>query len=253
MFRKRAFTLIELLVVIAIIALLMAVLMPSLQRAREQARAVGCQSNLRQWAYYFTMYTQDTDGLFFGYSVSEEPGLWMKVLKPYWKEAYDLLCCPTATKPMTEGGRGIYSAWGEIQGGWATEPDEPPIHGSYGINNWVLNIPGGFGAARGEDHWKRIDVKGVGEIPLLLDCVWVDGWPHHYDAPPEYDGQWDPGAFNNNMQRYCTDRHRRALNASFLDSSVRRIGLKELWKLKWHRSFNVNVVEPDWPEWMSGY
>jgi len=228
MCKTRAFTLIELLVVISIIAVLMAVLMPSLQRAREQARAVGCQSNLRQWAYYYTLYGQDSEGASFGYSVSERPGLWMKILKPYWRDTYDLLCCPTATKPLTEGGRGTFSAWGDLSGGWATEPGEPAIHGSYGINNWVLNIPGGFGPAREEDHWKRLDVRGTGDIPLLLDCVWVDGWPHHYDEPPEYDGQWDGGAFNNNMQRYCTDRHRRALNASFLDFSVRRIGLKEL-------------------------
>ena len=44
--RKKAFTLIELLVVIAIIALLMAILVPTLSRVRKQAKAVGCQSNL---------------------------------------------------------------------------------------------------------------------------------------------------------------------------------------------------------------
>ncbi|NQT01038.1 MAG: prepilin-type N-terminal cleavage/methylation domain-containing protein, partial [Planctomycetes bacterium] len=46
--RNRGFTLIELLVVIAIIAVLMAILMPSLNRAREQGKRSTCLSNLKQ-------------------------------------------------------------------------------------------------------------------------------------------------------------------------------------------------------------
>ncbi len=60
----RAFTLIELLVVIAILAMLMAILMPALQRVREQAKEATCRSNLHQFALAQTMYADDSDGRF---------------------------------------------------------------------------------------------------------------------------------------------------------------------------------------------
>ncbi|MHC4326363.1 MAG: type II secretion system protein [Planctomycetota bacterium] len=62
--RIKGFTLIELLVVIAIIAILMAILMPALQRVKEQAGSVACQSNLKQMGLVVSMYTQDYDGKF---------------------------------------------------------------------------------------------------------------------------------------------------------------------------------------------
>jgi prepilin-type N-terminal cleavage/methylation domain-containing protein/prepilin-type processing-associated H-X9-DG protein len=59
---KRAFTLIELLVVIAIIAILMAILMPGLQRVKEQARFMSCRSNLRNYAVVQRLYCDDNNG-----------------------------------------------------------------------------------------------------------------------------------------------------------------------------------------------
>ena len=60
--QTRGFTLIELLVVVAIIALLIAILLPSLAGAREQARAVKCGSNLRQWGLGVATYSSNFDG-----------------------------------------------------------------------------------------------------------------------------------------------------------------------------------------------
>ena len=62
MTKSKAFTLIELLVVIAIIAVLMAVLMPALGRAREQGKRAVCLNNERQLTLAWIMYADENDG-----------------------------------------------------------------------------------------------------------------------------------------------------------------------------------------------
>ncbi len=76
--KGNGFTLIELLVVIAIIALLMAILMPALQRVRKQAKATVCQSNLHQWASSAMMYATEHEGKV--WIIPQGLGEWMEVL-----------------------------------------------------------------------------------------------------------------------------------------------------------------------------
>jgi prepilin-type processing-associated H-X9-DG protein len=110
-------------------------------------------------------------------------------------------------------------------------------------------------------NWRRPDVRSAGLIPFFADCGWVDGWPEHIDDPPEWNGEI--GTYiGQAMKQFCMDRHGGGtVNAGFLDWSVRKVGVKELWTLKWHRMFATDsdwtiaggAVPTDWPEWMRSF
>ena len=74
MVRRRAFTLIELLVVVAILALLMAILAPSLRRVKALSQSTVCAANLHQMGLAFQEYTRTYRNCFPFYRSDEKPG-----------------------------------------------------------------------------------------------------------------------------------------------------------------------------------
>ena len=269
MVKRKGFTLIELLVVIAIIALLMAILMPALQRVKKQANTVACLSLLNQWGKFFLMYTDEYNGkLMEGFSGSASGNnRWCKAMGEYYKWDSDLTCCPTATKPwFNEDGSdnglqgtflGATTAWGYYQNsGWPV-----PVKGSYGINGWCNNPDPGFSHSGKpeENHWRTPHVKQAGFVPLFMAAQRYNVWPEHTDPPPNFDGQNWSG--QTHMGRVALNRHTGFINSLFLDWSARKVGLKELWTLKWHRAFNTTgpytlaggAIASDWPDWLRNF
>lgn len=271
--KRPAFTLVELLVVIAIIALLMSILMPALARVRVQAKAVLCQSNLKQMAAAFDMYTSDNDGRFQqGWDGLPVEGCgncgkpcsnwWIHAIKPYYKSP-DVCLCPMAVKTGWEVDKDIYWESGATFLAWSGHGwlgAEGEVYGSYGINGWVEDnqCPAESRQTAGR-RWRHTAVSGAGNIPLLLDAPWIDTWPLDDDEPPASDDlYWQSCSY---MGRFTKNRHNGGINAVFVDYSVRWIGLKEMYTLKWHREFYVaneytlaGGGNPSfWPEWMKQF
>jgi len=102
---------------------------------------VACLSNLKQWGLYFSMYTGDNNDYFQHgwWSGQDYRGTSVAVLRPYYEGSEDLLCCPTATRPVTELGTHPFAAWGTYTAD--QRPCFAGLCGSYGINAWVRNPP----------------------------------------------------------------------------------------------------------------
>jgi len=256
--RKKGFTLIELLVVISIIALLMSILMPALSRVKKQAQSVACMSRLKSWGLIYKLYTDDYQGSFpLGWGATDTTQ-WLVTLRPLYHDDRDMLLCPTATRlVLGAGDSGTWKAWTRNIGGI-------DYIGSYGNNSWTDNMSADRGDRKKEWFWKTTqNTPNAITVPVLGDSTWHDAWPRHTDTPIsslEGFAYGDQGT-TNEMNHFCIDRHNGWTNMMFADWSVRHVGLKELWTLKWHRAFEVNgawtkmggATPGDWPEWMRRY
>jgi prepilin-type N-terminal cleavage/methylation domain-containing protein/prepilin-type processing-associated H-X9-DG protein len=116
----QAFTLIELLVVIAIIAILAAMLLPSLARAKETAKRISCANSLHQFGIAARMYIDDNDGRF---PPRTTVNRWPSLLRDTYRDLNLLRCPSDGPKPPASGpGSAAYPADGAPR--------------SYIINGW---------------------------------------------------------------------------------------------------------------------
>ena len=267
------FTLIELLVVISIIALLMSIMMPALGKAKKVAQAAVCMSNLHQWGLAFKQYFQDNDG-------RANMGLgWVLPLVPYFLNIEEdelvpgrvysgLLICPSAKKtqlPIVQGvdqkGKKFY-AWLEWPGEGDDESGDVGFKGSYGVNQYVVtdldDRNDDEGGRTWDEIWHTANVREAAYVPLLLDSARGGQTPLPQDDPPAFDGEiyFSEPSDIHEVKGFCQNRHNERVNCVFLDFSVRPVGLKELWELRWHRNWirdRASTPRPDFCTITSDY
>jgi len=224
---SRAFTLIELLVVIAIIALLMAILMPALSRAREQGKRAACMSNTKQLALAWNLYADDFDGKLV--NANTGPASTVNSDKGYWVRWVD---STTATEEQKlQGVRDgllyryvpndrLYKCPTGVRGEVETYSIPDAMNGYY-------YIPG----AQQQIKTLRTQIKSLAEQIVFLDegRLSPSSWTIWYDQ----ERWWDQ----------ITARHGDGTNFSFADSH------SEYWK--WKDPRTLEVAKADYLTWQN--
>ena len=174
---------------------------------------------------------------------------------------------PASPTGLTSHVGGTFLAWGRLwPKGRGPEPwYQYDSYGSYGFNHAVGNYWWWDQADEyyRERAWRTVDVRGRDRIPVQFDSAWP--WTGYgygysfYDPPPQCDAIPTLDVRGSTwFHPSCINRHAGGINTLFLDFSARKVGLKELWTLKWDRKYftagpwtKAGGAEPtDWPPWM---
>jgi prepilin-type N-terminal cleavage/methylation domain-containing protein len=216
----RGFTLVELLVVIGVIAVLIALLVPTLAKARRSAQDLVCVSNVRQIANIFFVYANENKGYYPPLAPDVSSPIldhWVFKVSPYFRKSdqlavgRDYFVCPFQ------------------QGGEYT----------YGVNYTSVLMPPVFTYPKdlqGKDaRWKTTGKQGrlKSSTMLVMDShVFYVFCPAQWklDNAPDYDSNSSVLSLYKVKYNWAAfDRHKMTINAGFADGSARRVRLDE-WK-----------------------
>ena len=228
---KSGFTLIELLVVISIISLLMSIMMPSLNRAREQANRVDCMNNMRQLTLAWTIYADDNDGQLcspWAGWIDEDYGLpWLhRYGQPHWvlgglwlSPSYELNHIGDSEIAITEGVLWPYTQNIEL---YRCKSDPSNKLRSYAIANTM------GGSASIIEKWEDLQFHDISQISRSSErLVFADAqsrfrWLQGSFLPVASTGHSKyPRWHNWGESPFITTRHNDGMNISFADGHCR--------------------------------